>query len=92
MEAKLTALLGGLLLLGGCHRAAPPGPGSVEVVFNLPGAKKPLPLTILAVTLVLMLLVNFGALRLSSIVLMLAAAAVSLAVCAVRRKRGGEEK
>ena len=54
--------------------------------------KKPLPLTILAATLALMLLVNFGALRLSSIVLMLAAAAVSLAVCAVRRKRGGEEK
>ena len=54
--------------------------------------KKPLPLTILGATLVLMLLVNFGALRLSSIVLMLAAAAVSLAVCAVRRKRGGEEK
>ena len=54
--------------------------------------KKPLPLAILGATLVLMLLVNFGALRLSSIVLMLAAAAVSLAVCAARRKRGGEEK
>lgn len=54
--------------------------------------KKPLPLAILGATLILMLLVNFGALRLSSIVLMLAAAAVSLAVCAVRRKRGGEEK
>ena len=37
MEAKLTALLGGLLLLGGCHRAAPPGPGSVEVVFSVLG-------------------------------------------------------
>ena len=54
--------------------------------------KKPLPIVIFSATLVLMLLVNFGALRLSSIVLMLAAAAVSLAVCAVRRKRGGEEK
>ena len=37
MEAKLTALLGGLLILGGCHRAAPPGPGSVEVVFSVLG-------------------------------------------------------
>ena len=54
--------------------------------------KKPLPIVIFSATLVLMLLVNFGALRLSSIVLMLAAAAVSLAVYAARRKRGGEEK
>ena len=37
MEAKLTALLGCLLILGGCHRAAPPGPGSVEVVFSVLG-------------------------------------------------------
>jgi hypothetical protein len=37
MKAKLTALLGGLLILGGCHRAAPPGPGSVEVVFSVLG-------------------------------------------------------
>ena len=37
MEAKLTALLGSLLILGGCHRAAPPGPGSVEVVFSVLG-------------------------------------------------------
>ena len=37
MKAKLTALLGGLLLLGGCHRAAPPGPGNVEVVFSILG-------------------------------------------------------
>ena len=37
MKANCTALLGGLLLLGGCHRAAPPGPGSVEVVFSVLG-------------------------------------------------------
>ena len=37
MKTKLTALLGGLLLLGGCHRAAPPGPGNVEVVFSVLG-------------------------------------------------------
>ena len=53
--------------------------------------KKPLPLAILILSLALMLLVNFGALRLSSVVLMLAAAAVSLAVCAVTRKGGGEK-
>ena len=53
--------------------------------------KKPLPLLIFFTSLALMLLVNFGALRLSSVVLMLAAAAVSLAVCAVKRK-GGERR
>ena len=37
MKTRLTALLGGLLLLGGCHRAAPPGPGNVEVVFSVLG-------------------------------------------------------
>jgi hypothetical protein len=37
MKAKLTALLGVLLILGGCRRAAPPGPGSVEVVFSVLG-------------------------------------------------------
>ena len=37
MKAKITALLGGLLILGGCHRAAPPGPGNVEVVFSVLG-------------------------------------------------------
>ena len=37
MKANCTALLGGLLLLGGCHRTAPPGPGSVEVVFSVLG-------------------------------------------------------
>ena len=52
--------------------------------------KKPLPVIILAVTLALMLLVNFTALRLSSVVLLLAAAALSLAVFAAR-KRGGEK-
>ena len=51
--------------------------------------KKPLPLGILICTLALMLLVNFTALRLSSVVVMLAAAAVSLAVYAAG-KRGGE--
>lgn len=52
--------------------------------------KKPLPIVILAVTLVLMLLANFTALRLSSVVLLLAAAALSLAVFAAK-KRGGEK-
>ena len=37
MEAKLTALLGGLLILGGCHRADLPDPGNVEVVFSVLG-------------------------------------------------------
>ena len=37
MKTKLTALLGSLLLLGGCHRTAPPGPGRVEVVFSVLG-------------------------------------------------------
>ena len=37
MEARITALLGSLLILGGCHRAAQPGPGSVEVVFSVLG-------------------------------------------------------
>ena len=37
MKTRLTALLGGLLILGGCHRAAPPGPGIVEVVFSVLG-------------------------------------------------------
>lgn len=53
--------------------------------------KKPLPLAIFVVSLILMLLVNFKVLRLSSIILMLAAAAASLAVCAAKRK-GGVEK
>ena len=52
--------------------------------------KKPLPVIILAMTLALMLLVNFTALRLSSVVLLLAAAALSLAVFAAK-KRGGEK-
>ena len=52
--------------------------------------RKPLPLGILAVSLALMLLVNFGALRLSSVVLMLGAAAVSLAVFAARRRGEGK--
>ena len=37
MKANCTALLGGLLILGGCDRAAPPGSGSVEVVFSVLG-------------------------------------------------------
>lgn len=37
MEARLTALLGSLLLLGGCHRAAAPDPGSMEVIFSVLG-------------------------------------------------------
>ena len=52
--------------------------------------RKPLPLAILLVSLTVMLLVNFGALRLSSVVLMLAAAAVSLAVFAAQRRGEGK--
>ena len=52
--------------------------------------RKPLPLAILLVSLTVMLLVNFGALRLSSMVLMLAAAAVSLAVFAAQRRGEGK--
>ncbi len=52
--------------------------------------RKPLPLAILLVSLAVMLLVNFGALRLSSVVLMLAAAAVSLAVFAAQRRGEGK--
>lgn len=39
MEAKFTALLGGLLLLGGCQRADQPGSGNVEVVFSVLGER-----------------------------------------------------
>ena len=52
--------------------------------------RKPLPLAILLVSLAVMLLVNFGALRLSSMVLMLATAAVSLAVFAAQRRGEGK--
>jgi len=37
MEAKRTALLLSIFLLAGCHRAAPPGEGGVEVVFSVLG-------------------------------------------------------
>ena len=37
MKAKITALLGGLLILGGCHRAVQPDPERVEVVFSVLG-------------------------------------------------------
>ena len=52
--------------------------------------RQPLPLTIFGVTFAAMLAVNFQALRLSSVVLMLAAAGVSLLALAV--KRGGKTK
>lgn len=53
--------------------------------------KKPLPMTILFVSVAAMLLSSFFSLRLSSIVLMLAAGAVSLLVYGVAR-RGGERE
>ena len=53
--------------------------------------KKLLPMAILGGTLILMLLVNFEVLRLSSVVLMLASAILCLAVLAVKRK-GGEDR
>lgn len=53
--------------------------------------KKPLPMTILFVSVAAMLLNSFFSLRLSSIVLMLAAGAVSLLVYGVAR-RGGERE
>ena len=37
MKAKRTALLLGIFLLAGCHRAAPPEEGGVEVVFSVLG-------------------------------------------------------
>ena len=51
--------------------------------------KKPLPLTIFLVSLAAMLAVNFLALRLSSVVLMLAAALACLTAHALWRKGGG---
>lgn len=53
--------------------------------------KKPLPMTILFVSVAVMLLSSFFSLRLSSIVLMLASGAVSLLVYGVAR-RGGERE
>ena len=51
--------------------------------------KKPLPAAILLVSLALMLAVSFFSLRLSSIVLMLGAAVLCIAVYAAKRKGGG---
>ena len=53
--------------------------------------KKPLPMTILFVSMAAMLLGSFFSLRLSSIVLMLASGAISLLVYGVAR-RGGERE
>lgn len=53
--------------------------------------KKPLPMTILFVSMATMLLGSFFSLRLSSIVLMLASGAISLLVYGVAR-RGGERE
>ena len=50
--------------------------------------KKPLPLAIMSCALVLMLLIDFFALRISSITLMRAAAAVSMILFAAGRKTG----
>lgn len=50
--------------------------------------KKPFPITIASCAFAAMLLVNFLSLRLSSITLMLAAAFVSLLICALKQKGG----
>jgi len=52
--------------------------------------KKPLPLTIMACSLALMLVINIFSLRFSSIALMLIAAAVSLAVFSVKQRRAAK--
>ena len=54
--------------------------------------KKPLPLTILFVSLALMLAVSFLSLRLSSVLLMLAAGALSLLAYGLTQGKGGTEK
>ncbi len=54
--------------------------------------KKPLPLAILFISMSLMLAVGFFSLRLSSVVLMLAAGALSLLAFALQQRKGGEEK
>lgn len=54
--------------------------------------KKPLPLTILFVSLALMLAVSFLSLRLSSVLLMLAAGALSLLAYGLRQGKGGTQK
>ena len=50
--------------------------------------KKPFPITIASCAFAAMLLVNFLSLRISSITLMLAAAFVSLLICALKQKGG----
>lgn len=52
--------------------------------------KKPLPLTIMACSLAVMLVINIFSLRFSSIALMLIAAAVSLAVFSVKQGRAAK--
>ena len=54
--------------------------------------KKPLPLTILFVSLALMLAASFLSLRLSSVLLMLAAGALSLLAYGLTQGKGGTEK
>ena len=54
--------------------------------------KKPLPLTILFVSLALMLAVSFLSLRLSSVLLMLAAGALSLLAYGLAQGKGGTQK
>ncbi|MBO4870224.1 MAG: chromate transporter, partial [Clostridia bacterium] len=53
--------------------------------------KKPLPLIILSVSFIAMILIDVFALRVSTIVLMLAAAVAGLAVYLVKRHREKEE-
>ena len=64
---------------------------AIRMIRKLP--KKPLPLCTLFCAFIAMLCINFFSLHISTIVLLLAAAAVSLIVCLVKRQTGkGAEK
>lgn len=51
---------------------------------------EPLPITIIVLSFIMMMLINVFALRVSTIVMMLTAAAVGLIVCFAKRRRGKE--
>ncbi len=59
---------------------------AIRMIGKMP--KKPMPLTIMFCALLAMLLIDFFALRISSVTLMLTAAAVSLAIFMVKRNAG----
>ncbi len=65
---------------------------AIRMIGKMP--KKPVPLTIMSCAFLAMLLIDFFALRISSITLMLTAAAVSLAIFMMKRNAGkaGAEK